>query len=137
MSIIPEGQAEPRKTVICQAGGRIEQLLERALLITRTSETRDMQSWEESVLTVARMDVDRALSVAEDGAVTRAELTVALFFLAQSARAAVRVAEHRLDTPECGAVADVPQDSWRHGPCNLSASHRGTHVNDACHSWSD
>ncbi|MEV0692158.1 hypothetical protein [Streptomyces sp. NPDC050388] len=95
MSIIPEGQAEPGKTVICEAGGRIEQLLQGALLVPRTSETRGVQSWEESVLRVATMDVGRALSVAEDGAVTKAELTVALFFLAQSARSAVRVAEHR------------------------------------------
>lgn len=103
MSIIPEGQAEPRKTVICEAGGRIEQLLQGALLVPRTSEAREVQSWEESVLKVARMDAVRALSVAEDGAVTRAELTVALFFLAQSTRSAVRVAEHRgerLDSPE-------------------------------------
>ncbi|MDN0196578.1 hypothetical protein [Streptomyces sp. S.PNR 29] len=101
MGIIPEGQSEPAKTVICEAGGRIEQLLKRALLIPRASEARDMQSWEESILGVARMDVVRALSVAEDEKVTRAELTVALFFLAQSARAAVRVAEsrqERLDT---------------------------------------
>ena len=95
VGIIPSnGQTESGKTVICEAGGRIEQLLQGALLVPRTSEARDMQAWEESVLAVARMDVIRALSVAEDREVTRAELTVALFFLAQSARAAVRVAEH-------------------------------------------
>ncbi|MFI2912974.1 hypothetical protein ACG2OD_32690 [Streptomyces sp. PDY-4] len=101
MGIIPSnGQTEPGKTVICEAGGRIEQLLQGALLVPRTSETRDMQAWEESVLAVARMDVIRALSVAEDREVTRGELTVALFFLAQSARAAVRVAEHRRNAEE-------------------------------------
>ncbi|MEU5519538.1 hypothetical protein ABZ759_02235 [Streptomyces sp. NPDC047860] len=140
-SIIPEG--EPGKTVICQAGGRIEQLLRKARLVSgaaceqappRTSEARDMQAWEESVLAVARMDIDRAVSVAEQQDVTRAELSVALFFLAQSARSAVRVAEAR---GRCAAMDDVPEDSWRHGPCNLPASHGGTHVNDACHSWGD
>ncbi|MEV5048982.1 hypothetical protein AB0N20_31395 [Streptomyces griseoincarnatus] len=100
MGIIPERQAEPGKTVICEAGGRIEQLLQKALLVPCTSEARDMQAWEESVLAVARMDVVRALSVAEDEKVTRAELTVALFFLAQSARAALRVAEHRMSAEE-------------------------------------
>ncbi|MFJ1976190.1 hypothetical protein [Streptomyces albogriseolus] len=94
-SIIPEGQTEPGKTVICEAGGRIEQLLQRALLVPRASEDRDMQGWEESVLSVARMDIDRALSLAEQQDVTRGELTRALFFLAQSARSAVRIAEHR------------------------------------------
>ncbi|MFC5850993.1 hypothetical protein ACFPZI_03820 [Streptomyces chlorus] len=135
MSIIPDGQAEPGKTVICEAGGRIERLLQRALLIPRTSETRKVQSWEESVLSVARMDADRALSVAEDRAVTKDELARALFFLAQSARAAVRVAEHR--TSECEAVPAVPEGAWQLGQCNLPAGHRGTHVNDACHSWGD
>ncbi len=93
-----------------------------------------MQAWEESVLSVARMDIDRAVSVAEQQDVTRGELTRALFFLAQSARSAVRVAEAR---GRCAAMDDVPEDSWKHGACNLPASHGGTHVNDACHSWGD
>ncbi|MDT0611980.1 hypothetical protein [Streptomyces lancefieldiae] len=95
MSIIPEGQGAPGKTVICEAGGRVEQLLQGALLVPRISEAQDVQSREETVLRVARQDIARALSVAEDGAVTKAELTRALFFLAQSTRAAVDVAESR------------------------------------------
>lgn len=95
MDIIPEGQSEQDRTVICEAGGRIEQLLQRALLVPRTPEPEAVQPWEESVLRVTRMDIDRALTVAEDAEVTRAELTMALFFLAQSTRSAVRVAEYR------------------------------------------
>jgi hypothetical protein len=95
MGIIPEGQSEPAKTVICEAGGRIEQLLERARLISRTPETREVQSREECTLRVAREDVGRALALAQDEKVTRAELTRAIYFLAQSTRAAVDVAECR------------------------------------------
>lgn len=113
------------KTGWCQPGGLLAALAE------------DM---EENVLSVAKGDVDRALALAEDGKVTRAELIRALYFLGHSCRAAVDVAElrgERLETAQCDALADVPGDSWQYGPCNLPAGHGGTHVNDSCHSWKD
>lgn len=114
---------ETGRTAYYQPGGLMEALAVQA---------------EENVLKVARDDVDRALSLAEQEQVTKAELIRALYFLGQSCKAAVDVAQcrgERLDTPECGSVADVPEDSWRYGPCNLPAGHRGSHVNDSCHSW--
>ncbi|MFB7328928.1 hypothetical protein [Streptomyces sp. NPDC056190] len=129
MSIIPEGQLQRMpagsdgRTAFYQPGGLLAAIATEA---------------EEATLRTAAKDVDRVeRMLKKHHEVTRAELTHALCYLVQSAKAAVDVAEIRGERLECGAMADVPDDSWRHGPCNLPASHQGTHVNDACHSWGD
>ncbi|MEW2498803.1 hypothetical protein AB0942_35620 [Streptomyces nodosus] len=132
MGIIPEDRLhrmptdETGRTAYYQPGGILAALAEAA---------------EEATLRTAARDVSRVEKMLKrHHEVTRAELTHALCFLVQSAKAAVDVAEcrgERLDTSECGAVDDAPEDSRQHGPCNLPAGHRGRHVNDSCPSWGD
>lgn len=71
---------ETGRTAYYQPGGLMSVIAEEA---------------EEHVLSVARQDIQRALALAEDRQVTKAELIQALFFLGQSCRAAVDVAECR------------------------------------------
>ncbi|MFE9287243.1 hypothetical protein [Streptomyces olivaceus] len=132
MSIIPEQQPELRRMPTVDGKrsyytpGGYMQLIAEGL--------------EEEIVKTAKADVERAKALLSQQGVSRHELTMALGYLTQTMALVIDTAEcrqERLDSVTCSAMPGVPTETWEYAPCNLPVGHRGEHINDARHEWTD